>query len=55
MFGKKKEPMVFVIKSDDLDDAVIQKIKKELKEVYPDKRIAVIGVANDEDVYAISG
>jgi hypothetical protein len=57
MFGKKKEltPMVFVIKSDELDTVLIKKIQQQLKDAFPDKRIAVVGLATDEDMYAITG
>lgn len=57
MFFKKKEktPMVFVIKSDEIDQALLDKFKKELQTAYPDKRIALLGVGREEDVYAISG
>ena len=47
--------MVFVIKSDDIDEAQLDKFKKELQIAHPDKRIALIAIAPEEDMYAISG
>jgi hypothetical protein len=57
MFFKKKEktPMVFVIKSDEIDEALIAKFKKELQEAYPDHRIALVGLSPSDDMYAITG
>ena len=57
MFLKKKEkaPMVFVIKSDELDEELMNKIRSELKTAFPDKKIAVVGLAPEDDMYAITG
>jgi hypothetical protein len=55
LFKKEKTPMVFVLKSDDVDAELIDKFKKELQTAYPDKRIALVCIAPDEDMYAITG
>lgn len=57
MFFKKKEkaPMVFVIKSDEVDETLLESIKKQLSPAFPDKNVAVVCIAPNEDMYAITG
>lgn len=58
-FKKKRVPMIFVLKSDDVDAGHLERFKeelrKELERTYTDKKIAIVAVGRDDDFYSING
>jgi hypothetical protein len=58
LFKKKtleKAPYIIVIKSDDMDQALLERFKKELAPAFPDKSVAVVCIGLNEDLYCVKG
>lgn len=47
------EPLIFVIKSDDMDEKTIETVREQLKPAFPNKRVAIVCIGKDEDFYAV--
>lgn len=47
---KKGDTLVVTINSDEMDKELVKSIKKELKKAFPKNRVAIFGLAKDDNL-----